>query len=96
MKVQYKLDVRGEVTCANDPKTIIPVFIFSDPPFYQKPQLQMAWQPQVGVVVGDHVAGGRGNLLNVLQRMISVPFFSLILVIRVIRIRGFVDWIAVR
>ncbi|CAD7930653.1 unnamed protein product, partial [Amoebophrya sp. A25] len=49
MKVEYTLEVRGQVTCANDAVTEVPVYIYGTPPLVMRPQVAMAqnWSPQV-------------------------------------------------
>ncbi|CAD7935054.1 unnamed protein product [Amoebophrya sp. A120] len=46
VQVYYELEVRGSVTCANDPVVSLPVFIYSTPPVYMRPQIA-DWKPQV-------------------------------------------------
>lgn len=50
VKVFYELEVRGDVTCANDPVADVPVFIYATPPVYMKPVVQN-WAPQVSMKI---------------------------------------------
>ena len=45
--VRYEIVVDGSVTCANSPRLTLPVVVFEPPRYYQKPQLEFAWQPQL-------------------------------------------------